>query len=72
VVGNNGSFGGNSLVELIGLGDATSVARLTVSWPTSKTTQVFANVAGDQAITITEGTESYKVSQQPPLHLPPR
>jgi len=38
-VGNNSSFGGNSLVETFGLLDATRVTQLTVSWSTCKTTQ---------------------------------
>lgn len=66
VVGNNGSFGGNSLVELIGLVDAKSVPRLTITWPTSHTTQVFHDVAADQTLEITEGVDTFKV-----LHLPP-
>jgi hypothetical protein len=70
VIGNNGSFGGNSLVESIGLGDATSVSRLTVAWPTSRTTQVFTDVAADQMIAITEGTDSYKSIHQSPLKPP--
>ncbi|HEY2251133.1 MAG TPA: FG-GAP-like repeat-containing protein, partial [Planctomycetaceae bacterium] len=49
-VGNNGSFGGNSLVESIGLLDATNVAELKVFWPTSRTTQTFRDIAADQAI----------------------
>jgi hypothetical protein len=56
VVGNNGSFGGNALVETIGLADATTVARLTVTWPTSRTTQVFRDLDADRAITIVEGS----------------
>ena len=60
MIGTNGSFGGNSLVETIGLGEVTSVARLTVSWPTSRTVQTFRDVAADQAITITEGSDSYR------------
>ncbi len=56
VVGNNGSFGGNSLVETIGLGEATTVARLTVSWPTSRTIQTFRDLAADRTITIVEGS----------------
>jgi hypothetical protein len=70
-IGNNGSFGGNSLVESIGLRDAMSVERLTVSWPTSQTTQTFRRVAADQAIEITEGSESVKVLDQPAIVLPP-
>jgi len=71
-VGNNSSFGGNSLVETIGLGETTHVTALTISWPTSKTTQTFRDLAADQAIEITEGTDSFKVLRQPPLPAPSR
>ncbi len=70
VIGNNGSFGGNSLVESIGLLDAKSVDRLTVTWPTSKTTQTFQKIAADQAIEITEGVDPYKVVTRTPLPSP--
>jgi hypothetical protein len=70
VIGNNGSFGGNSLVETIGLSDATRVTELTVSWPTSHTTQNFRDLAADQAIEITEGSDSVKILTQMPLRLP--
>jgi hypothetical protein len=67
-VGQNSSFGGNSLLQLIGLGDAARVAELTVTWPTSRTTQTFRDFDPDQAIEITEGAASYHVfRQQPPL-----
>jgi hypothetical protein len=69
-IGTNGSFGGNSLVESIGLGDGKTVARLTVTWPTSKTAQTFRDVAADQAIEITEGNSTFKVLNQPPIKLP--
>jgi hypothetical protein len=71
VIGNNGSFGGNSLVELVGLGEAKSVARLTVTWPTSKTSQTFQDIAADQAIRIIEGTDSVEILHQRPLLLRP-
>ncbi len=64
-VGNNSSFGGNSLVESLGLLDATSVAELEVFWPTSQTTQKFRDIAADQAIEITEGVDSVKPFPQP-------
>ncbi len=70
-IGNNGSFGGNSLVETIGLADATRVTELTVSWPTSKTTQTFRDLAADQAIEIAEGSDTMKVLHQPPIKLSP-
>ena len=54
-VGNNSSFGGNSLVESVGLSEATDIAKVTVFWPKSRTRQEFANVASDQEIEITEG-----------------
>lgn len=66
-VGNNSSFGGNSLVESIGLLDATAVAELEVAWPTSGTVQSFRDIAADQAIEIVEGAESFKSFSQPPL-----
>ncbi len=69
-MGNNSSFGGNSLVEMIGLSDETRVGTLTVSWPTSKTTQTFHDLAADQAIEITEGTDTVKILNQPAQTLP--
>ena len=60
VIGNNGSFGGNSLVELIGLGDDKEVAELEITWPTSGTTQTFKAVGGDRTIEITEGADGFK------------
>ena len=54
-VGNNGSFGGNTLVQMIGLGDARTVARLTVTWPATQARQTFENVPAGQSIEITEG-----------------
>jgi hypothetical protein len=59
-VGNNSSFGGNSLVELIGLGEAMDVAVLEVSWPTSRTTQTFRDLAADRTVEITEGVDAVK------------
>ena len=56
-VGNNSSFGGNSLVESIGLLDAMHVAELSVTWPTSGTRQIFRDVAADQLVMITEGSD---------------
>src|SRR5262249_2688104 len=55
-IGNNGSFGGNLPVESIGLGDASRVEELVVSWPAGNTTQTFRDVAADQEIEITEGS----------------
>ena len=69
-IGNNGSFGGNSLAELIGLKDAKSIDRLTVTWPTSRTTQTFRAVMPDQSIEITEGSGPFKALSPPRLTSP--
>jgi tetratricopeptide (TPR) repeat protein len=64
-IGNNSSFGGNSLVETIGLLDSKRVAEIVVSWPTSRTTQTFRDVAAGQTIEIVEGSPTYKVLSVP-------
>jgi hypothetical protein len=70
VISSGSSFGGNSLVATFGLGDATSVSSLTVSWPVSKTQQTFRALPADQAIEITEGSDRYRVVNQPRLAVP--
>lgn len=69
-IGNNGSFGGNSLVESIGLQDATSVKELLVIWPTSGTTQTFRDIPCNQAIEISEGTDSFSPYPQQKVVIP--
>lgn len=70
MVGTNGSFGGNSLVEFVGLLDVRSASRIVVSWPASKSTQTFRDVPGDQEIVITEGNDSFKSVHRPALPSP--
>jgi hypothetical protein len=65
LIGNNGSFGGNSLVEHLGLGEATSLARLTITWPASGTEQTFDDLPADRFIEITEGAEDYRTIDPP-------
>jgi hypothetical protein len=60
-VGNNSSFGGNSLVQSIGLLDASRVAELTITWSASRTTQTFRDLDADREIVITEGVDAYRV-----------
>ncbi len=69
-IGNNSSFGGNALVETIGLQDAMQVAALTISWPTSRTIQTFHDLPADQFIEIAEGESEWKVLRQKQL-IPP-
>ena len=66
-VGNNSSFGGNTLVQSIGIGEAMRVSELEVYWPTSATTQILRDVDSDQTIIITEGSSR---DQRPPKNEP--
>jgi hypothetical protein len=70
VIGNNGSFGGNSLVEHVGLAQHDRVERVRVFWPASGTTQVFENVPCDRFVEITEGRETLEMPKQSPVHVP--
>jgi hypothetical protein len=56
VVGSGSSFGGNSLVVSVGLGDAQAVRSVTVQWPASKTEQSFSNLAVDRTYRVVEGS----------------
>jgi hypothetical protein len=55
-VGFGSSFGGNPLRQHIGVGKATKIDEIEVSWPTSKSVQTFRDVAVDRAFHIKEGT----------------
>jgi hypothetical protein len=64
------SFGANTLQQTIGIGTATKIASLEVYWPTSDTTQVFTDVAIDQAIEVTEFASDYRRLEWPRIILP--
>ena len=49
------SFGGSSLQQEIGLGQATAIESVAVTWPASGETQLFADLAMDRAYKIREG-----------------
>jgi FG-GAP-like repeat/ASPIC and UnbV len=70
-VSSGSSFGANPLEQHIGLGKANRVAVLEVHWPTSGTTQVFREIAVNQAIEVTEFAQEYRVLQRKPIALPP-
>jgi hypothetical protein len=59
-VTSGSSFGGNPLQQTIGLGKVNLVATLEIYWPTSQTTQVFRDVAVNQAIEVTEFAPNYR------------
>src|SRR5262249_49563611 len=59
-VTSGSSFGGNPLEQHFGLAKATKVALLEITWPTSKTTQVFRDLDVNQAIEVTEFATEYR------------
>jgi len=59
-VSSGGSFGANPLRRELGLGKATRVKRLEVTWPRTGETQGFTDIAADQAIEIVEGETAYR------------
>ncbi|MBT3482740.1 MAG: hypothetical protein HN457_15055, partial [Opitutales bacterium] len=50
-----------------GLGNADSIESVTISWPTSKTKQVFENVELNQAYHIHENSKSLEPIKLPAL-----
>jgi hypothetical protein len=69
-VSSGSSFGASPLQQTIGLGGSDRVARLEVHWPTSGTTQVFRDLAADQAIEVAEFAESYRPLRWKPIPQP--
>jgi hypothetical protein len=69
-ISSGSSFGANPLQQTIGLGKADKVETLEIHWPTSGTTQVFRDIAVNQAIEITEFAESYRKLDWKPIPLP--
>ena len=70
VVTSGSSFGGNPLATTIGLGSARSIVALRVTWPVSKTEQVFQDLPLDRAIEIIEGEASYRTLDWTPIAPP--
>ena len=60
VVSSGGSFGDSSFQLETGLGDATALEAIEVTWPASGQTQVFRNVPLDSFVAIREGDAGVK------------
>jgi hypothetical protein len=69
-ISSGSSFGANSLQQTIGLAGADRIALLEIQWPTSGTTQVFRDIAADQAVEVTEFSESIRPLDWKPLPQP--
>jgi hypothetical protein len=69
-VSSGSSFGANTLQQTIGLAQARQVAILEIHWPASKTTQIFRDIAADQAIEVTELDQEYRKLDWKPIPAP--
>jgi len=69
-ISQGSSWGCNPLQQTIGLAKAGKVALLEIHWPTSGTTQVFRDIAANQAIEITEFASDYRKLDWKPIPVP--
>lgn len=67
VVTTGGSFGSNSLQQEIGLGAATAIEEIEITWPSSATTQRFAGVEPDRRYHVLEGRAELRPEPQKPI-----
>jgi hypothetical protein len=68
-VTSGGSFGANSLTQHIGVGKATTLETLEITWPASRTVQTFRDVPVNRFLEIREGTDKYQVLERPAFRL---
>jgi len=68
-VGSVSSFGGSPRRQEIGLGAATAIGELRVTWPSSGEVQRFSDLPLDRWIRITEGEGAPELEQRAPLVL---
>jgi hypothetical protein len=55
LVSGGSSFGGNSLAQTIGLGDASAIESVTIRWPVADSEpQILSDVPIDRAIEVVE------------------
>ena len=60
-VSSGSSWGANPLEKHIGLGKSERIELLEVHWPASGTTQIFRDLAADQAIQVTEFDDQLRI-----------
>jgi hypothetical protein len=68
-VNSGGTFGGNPLEQILGLGRAEEIAALEIFWPTTGRTQRFENVPLDTRVRIREGDPRLEVTSPRKLTL---
>jgi hypothetical protein len=70
VAGSGGSFGGSSMQQEIGLGEATRIESVEILWPGSGTRQTLEDLPLRRWIEITEGEAEYRVLEMTPVTFP--
>lgn len=70
-VGTGGSFGSASLQQEIGLGRATAVRQVVITWPTTGKTQVIQRIPLDRVVEIREGNGTPRIQTYVPAALSP-
>ncbi len=68
VAGSGGSFGGNSMQQELGLGDATTIETVRVRWPAGAL-ETFTGVRLDGAYRLAEGSGRAEHLELPHLRL---
>jgi len=68
-VGSVASFGGSPFRQEIGLGPSATIDQIEVSWPTSRTTQLFQSVTPNRFYEIREGEKKLHPLSLPRIHL---
>lgn len=67
LAGSGGSFGGSSMQQEVGLGNATRIERLKVIWPGTGSQQVFTDLEPNRIYSISEDSPLAKVVALPVL-----
>jgi hypothetical protein len=62
-----GSFGANPLRQQIGLGQASSIQRLEITWPVTGKTQTFTNVAANRFYLVKESSPELRALDYKPF-----
>ena len=69
-VSSGGSFGGSSLQQEIGLGNADRIVKLHIDWPGGVQGQEFSDLPLRTRVTITEGQDDFVVEALAPVQWP--
>ena len=69
LVGSGGSFGGSSMQQEIGLGDAERIEEIRIRWPGNDAVQIHRDVAPNRFYRAVEGKADLIAEQRPQLRL---